>query len=91
MKGDPLVLKVFFQNGVPPLLWSRSLTFQLQVVVFRKIFKVFPKNGVQQRVLWSRTLTFQFPEVACMVLALQAHPQYRVMCVEKGFSHFSPG
>ena len=64
----------------------------LVVVVFRDVLKVFPKNGVQQRVLWSRMLTFQFPEVACTVslfLALQAHPQYRVMCVEKGFfAHF---
>ena len=93
MKGDPLVLKVFSQNSVLPLLWSRSLTFQLQVVVFREVFKVFPKNGVQQRVLWSRTLTFQFQEVACTVslfLALQAHPQCRVVCVEKGFFALFP-
>ena len=80
--------KVFSQDRVLPPLQSRSWTFQVQVVVFREIFKVFPKDGVQQRVLWSRTLTFQFPEVACMIsliLALQAHPQYRVMSLVKGF------
>ena len=100
---DLEVPKVFSQNRVLPLLWSRSLTFQLQVVVFREVFKVFPKSGVPQRLLEqnivfqqrlpSRTLTFQFLEVACTVslfLALQAHPQYRVMCVEMWFfSHFS--
>ena len=88
-----------------PLLWSRSLTFQLQVVVFREFFKVFPKNGVQQRLveqnivfqqrLPSRTLTFQFPEVARTVslfLTLQAHPQYCVMCVGTFFFFaFFPG
>ena len=63
----------------------------------------FPKDGVQQRLveqnivfqqrLPSRTLTFQFPEVACTIslfLALQAHPQYRVMCVKKGFFALFP-
>ena len=85
---DLEVPKVFSPNRVVLLLWSRSLTFQLLIVVFREVFKVFPKDGVQQRVLWSRTLTFQFPLVACVIslfLALQAHPQNRVMRVGKGF------
>ena len=91
---DLEVLKVFSQNSVVSLLWSRSWTFQLQVVAFREVFKVFPKNGVQQRLmeqnivfqqrLLIRTLTFQFPEVS-LFLALQAHPQYCVMCVETVF------
>ena len=82
---DLEVPKVFSQDSVLPPLLSRSWTFQLQVVVFREVFKVFPKDGVQQRVLCSRTSTFQFPEVACMMfVVLQAHPQYRVMSVGKG-------
>ena len=75
---------------VPTILY---LLKQLQVVVFREVFKVFPKDGLQQRVPWSRTLTFQFPEVACLIslfLALKAHPQYRVMSVGKGFFRTFP-
>ena len=50
-------------------------------------------NIVFQLRLPSRTLTFQFLEVAGTVslfLALQAHPQYRVMCVETGFFRTFP-
>ena len=43
--------QVFSQNRVLRLLWRRSLTFQLQVVVIREVFKVFPKNGVPQRLV----------------------------------------
>ena len=32
------------QNRVLPLLWSRSLTFQLQLMVFREVFKVFSQE-----------------------------------------------
>ena len=85
-------------RGFLPEQSSTPLTFQLQVVAFREVFKVFPTNRVPQRLveqnivfqqrLPSRTLTFQFLEVACTVslfLALQADPQYRVLSVETGF------
>ena len=91
---DLEVPRVFSQNRVLPPLWSRSLTFQLQVVVFREVFKVFAQErsstafgGAEHRfpaATRRATLTFQFPEVACTVslfMALLAHPQYRVMCV----------
>ena len=71
---DLEVSKVLSQDRVLPLLPSRSWTFQLQVVVFIEVFKVFPKDGVQ---------------VISLFLALQAHPQYRVMSVGKGFFAFS--
>ena len=49
-------------------------------------------DRIQQHGLWSRKLTLQFPEVACMIfqiMAVQAHPQCRVMGVwEGGFSDF---
>ena len=84
-------LKPCFSSG----LRSKTLTFQfLIVVVVREVFKVFPQDRVQQHGLWSRTLIFPFPEVACMlslILVVPAHPQFRVMSVEKGFSSdFSP-
>ena len=73
---------------------SRSSTFQFQVVevvVDGEVFKVFPQDRIQQHGLWSRTLTFQFLEAACMFsLVVQAHPQFRVMSVEKVFSTLFP-
>ena len=74
----------------------RSSTFSsrpLTLVVDLEVLKVFFQDRVLP-LLWSRSLTFQFPEVACTVslfLALQAHPQYRVMCVEKGSFALFPG
>ena len=59
-----------------------------------KVFKVYALDRIQQHGLWSRTLTFQFLEVACMIvliLAVQAHPQYRVMSVGKRFFGLFPG
>ena len=58
------------------------------------LLKVYALDRIQQHGLWSSTLTFQFTEVACMIfliLAVQAHPQHRVMSVEKGFFGLFPG
>ena len=70
-----------------------TLRFLIAVVVVKEVFKVFALDRNQQHGLWSRTLTFQFPEVACTIfpiLAVQAHPQYRVMSVGKGFFGLFP-
>ena len=87
------VFKVLAHDRVWSALVSSTLTFQLVVVEIREVFKVFLQDRVRCSRLWNRSLTFQFPEVACkfsLILALQAHPQYRVMSVGNGFFALFP-
>ena len=75
---------------------AAALTIQIlvvEVVVYGDVFKVYALDRIQQHGLWSRTFTFQFLQVACMIslfLAVQAHPQYRVMSVGKGIFGLFP-
>ena len=68
---------------------SRSLTFQLQVVVLLdiEIFKVFTQDKVRCSALFRRSLTFQFP-MALMILS-QNRIQRRLEDLVEVFNAFS--
>ena len=83
---DGEVFKVPLDRIQQRRLWSRSLTSKLV-----EAFKVLSLDRFRRSVLWSNSLTFLRSEVRnSLILALQAHPQFRVMSVGKGFFALFP-